>query len=66
MIKDTAVLTDPYYNTPNTSLLIFRFEPNDSKLKACSTKHASIEGKDLYVLDGLFSENESFFNERLI
>ena len=61
--KSTAVLTDEYYNTPNTSLLTFQFEPHpfassDLRMKNCSIKQASIDGKDIYILDGFFQENE--------
>lgn len=58
--KDTAVLFDSHYNHPNTSLLLFRFEPevfssSEARLKGARIQRASIAGKDLYLLDGFFS-----------
>ncbi len=61
--KSTAVLTNEHYNTPNTSLLTFQFEPYpfasaDLRIRNCSIKQASIDGKDIYILDDLFQEQE--------
>src|SRR5579862_1559146 len=61
--KDTVTLIDNYYTHPNTSPLIFRFESepftsSDSRLRRSSIKHASIEGKDLYIFDDFFRNIE--------
>ncbi len=61
--KDMLSLLDDYYAHPNTSTLIFRFEPHlfdsmKSRLQSSSIKHASIAGKDLYLLDDFFSKTE--------
>jgi hypothetical protein len=61
--KDTAVLTDHYYNTPNTSLLLFHFEPHpfassETRIQNCSTQHASLDGKSIYIFDHFFSQSE--------
>jgi hypothetical protein len=60
--KDRTILTNDYYRSPQTSLLIFHFEPNDFKssnrIKTCLINHASIENKDLYTFDGFFSKDE--------
>lgn len=62
--KDSVTLLNERYNTPNTSLLLFHFEPKhyvstDLRLKNCLVDRASIEGKDLYIFDDFFTENES-------
>lgn len=60
--KSTTILLDDCYNTPKTSLLVFNFEPQPfeaSRLQSCSIKHASLEGKDIYILDDFFEENEN-------
>ncbi len=61
--KDAVVLTNPRYNTPNTSLLIFHFEPQrlksvESRLHKCSIQQISVEGKDIYLFDELFHKDE--------
>ena len=61
--KDKTVLVGDYFDSPQTSLLLFHFEPNDfnssfNRIKTCSINHASIENKDIYVFDGLFNEGE--------
>ncbi len=61
--KDSTVLLDEHYSNPNTSLLTFHFEPHpfispNSRLRICSIKHASIEGKSLYLLDDYFLKTE--------
>lgn len=63
IVKDTAILLDNHYNHPNTSLLLFRFEPerfasSESRLRGARVQHASIAKKDLYLLDGFFSKAE--------
>jgi len=67
--KDVLTLIDDCYMHPNTSPLIFRFEPQnfselDVRLKNASVKHGSIAGKDLYILDDFFvaSEGEEMRN----
>ncbi|MDQ3239261.1 MAG: hypothetical protein M3P33_01940 [bacterium] len=62
--KDSVTLLNDRYNTPNTSLLLFHFEPHpyvssDLRLKDCSIQHNSIEEKDLYIFDQFFLESES-------
>ncbi len=61
--KDVLTLLDAHYQQPNTSLLIFRFEPHpfsstESRLRGSAIKHASIEGKDLYLIDRFFQDAE--------
>lgn len=61
--KDAVVLTDPHYDHPNTSLLIFHFEPSlsastASRMKQCAIKHGSIEEKEIYILDNFFQKEE--------
>lgn len=61
--KDSVILLNEKYNTPNTSLLLFHFEPNlyestNFRLKECSIKHDSVEGKDVYMFNDYFTENE--------
>ena len=57
--KDSVILTNDRYNTPNTSLLLFHFEPNpfastDLRLNNCTVKHHAIAGKDIYLFDEFF------------
>lgn len=61
--KDSVVLLNERYNTPNTSLLLFHFEPlpfvsSDLRLKDCSIEHFSVEKKDIYIFDNFFIEKE--------
>lgn len=61
--KDNLVLLNDHYKNPNTSLLIFRFEPQpfiatQNRLQGSQIKYASIEGKDLYLIDQFFQEDE--------
>lgn len=59
--KEKSVLIGNYYNTPQTSLVIFHFEPGldaeNKKLEACTIRHASIENKDLYIFDHYFQKD---------
>lgn len=62
--KSKAILTDHYYNTPQTSTLMFHFEPQlnpsiEERLVKSRVEHISIEGKDLYLIDDFFSESEA-------
>lgn len=62
--KDSVILLNERYNTPNTSLILFHFEPHpyassEVRLKECTLKRTPIEGKDLYVFDDLFQDRES-------
>ncbi len=63
--KDVTVLIDQEtYNTPNTSLLTFHFEPHlyedsHTRLSQSQIKHATIDHKDLYIFDHLFSSLEA-------
>ncbi len=61
--KGASVLTDSHYQTPKTSLLTFCFEPHaysstGKRLEQCQVKSASIDGKDVYIIDGFFNEAE--------
>jgi hypothetical protein len=61
--KNVLTLTDSYYNHPNTSLLIFHFEPHlydssQARLQQCSIKLASIDEKHLYIFDNFFLPSE--------
>ncbi len=61
--KDSVILLNDRYNTPSTSLLLFHFEPHaysssDLRLKDCALQHISIEGKDIYIFDNFFLEQE--------
>ena len=62
--KSKGMLMNECYNTPQTSLLQFHFEPqffssSDSRLRHCSIKYSCIEGKDVYVLDDFFPKEEA-------
>jgi hypothetical protein len=62
--KDMLSLLGDYYAHPNTSTLIFRFEPqlfspSESRLQSSCIKRASIAGKDLYLVDGFFRQAEA-------
>lgn len=62
--KDQAVLLNKRFDTPKTSMIIFHFEPGPfaspkMRLENCSLEHASIAGKDVYILDDFFLEEES-------
>lgn len=62
--NDSIILLNERYNNPNTSLLLFHFEPqkyisSDLRLKGCSIKHSSVESKDIYMLDDFFMASES-------
>jgi len=62
--KQTLRLVDDTYAHPNTSTLIFRFEPKDSsttlvRLQKASIKHALIGAKDLYLIDDFFLPHEA-------
>lgn len=61
--KALTFLTNDYYNTLKTSLLLFHFEPapflsSHLRMQKSSIKYASVEGKDLYLFDGFFQKNE--------
>lgn len=62
--KDSVTLLNEKYNTPNTSLLLFHFEPSsftssDLRLKESAIQRNTIDSKDLYVFDRFFTENEA-------
>lgn len=62
--KESTFLLNNYYNTSKTSLLIFHFDPflflsSQARLKQALVKQVDIDGKDLYVIDNFFSEEES-------
>ncbi len=57
--KSTTFLTNANYNTSTTLLTLFHFESGSFHRKATKIQHTSIQGKDVYVLDGLFQEKES-------
>lgn len=57
--KNKTILTNDYYKSPLTSLLIFQFEPHkfessQLRMKKCLAAHASVENKDLYLFDQFF------------
>jgi len=61
--KDKTVLTHANYQDRQSILTTFRFKPclsesSIERLNQASKKHISIEGKDLYVLDGFFLDLE--------
>ncbi len=61
--KDSVILLNERYNTPNTSLLLFHFEPHpytssDLRLKNGSILHHAVEGRDIYIFDDFFLESE--------
>lgn len=62
--KSSGVLTNPYYDTPKTSLLTFHFERElfDScirRFKKCSIHHKAIDKKDVYYFDDFFEKEEA-------
>ncbi len=62
--KDYVTLTNPKYDTPGTSLLVFHFEPQkgenaERQLAQAKIQIDSIDGKDVYSIDGYFSEKIS-------
>ncbi len=62
--KSKSTLTNPHYDTPQTSPLIFHFEPDhfpssEDRLRKIQIQHASIEGKSVYVFDDFFSQEEA-------
>ncbi len=65
--KSATVLTDDCYNTPQTSLLLFHFEPHpftSSKMRMQNSqvKHASVDNKDIFLIDHFFSADEGMDN----
>lgn len=61
--KSHTTLINNVYATYNTSLLTFHFEPSVfsqtiERLRACSVGLTTIENKDVYVVDGFFSQDE--------
>ncbi|MES2121583.1 MAG: hypothetical protein V4492_02255 [Chlamydiota bacterium] len=62
--KGRADLMNPLYDTPQTSLLFFQFDPvpfpsSTTRLQNSAVKRASIEGKEVYLIDGFFTASES-------
>lgn len=61
--KSMAKLIGDYYNTQKTSLITFHFEPERfetsyNRLKQCPVLHGNIEGKDYYIWDLFFRDEE--------
>ncbi len=61
--KDKLILIDDCYRHPNTSPLLFRFEPepfstSETRLREASISHAPIGKKSLYIIDGFFLKKE--------
>ena len=61
--KDKAIITNPRYDNPKTSPIIFHFEPESfqspgNRLAKCNIRYTSVR-KDLYILDNYFSESEA-------
>lgn len=62
--KDNAAVTSDRYKSPKTIPLIFHFLARpflsaSLRLEDCDIQHESIEGKDVYIFDNFFIENES-------
>jgi len=57
--KDTTFLTNANYISPKTILTLFYFEPKAFYRRASKIEYKSIEGKEVYILDGLFQKEES-------
>lgn len=62
--SDFVILTNDLYRTPNTSLMLFHFEPHvylssKSRLNYASIVRTPVEGKDVYLFDDFFSLDES-------
>jgi len=61
--KESVVLVSERHRNLNTSPLLFHFEPEPYassllRLKACHIEHIAIQGKDLYIFDDFFLEEE--------
>ena len=61
--KESATLTNPAFNTPNTSLVMFHFEPHtypstEAHLKRSSIAQHTIQGKELYIFEDFFKKEE--------
>lgn len=56
--KESISLTSECYNTPNTIPLAFCFEPILTLNRNFTLEHHAIDGKDLFVLHGYFSDQE--------
>ncbi len=61
--KKALVLTDLHYQTSKTSLLVFDFEPfsyasSIKRLNNSQLQSTSIDGKEVYILDEFFTEEE--------
>lgn len=61
--KKNIPLIDDFYVSPNTSTVVFQFEPQvftetNARLQKAAVLHQQIEGKDLYILDHFFSDVE--------
>lgn len=61
--KKALALTDPHYQTSKTSLLVFDFEPicytsSLKRLNRSQIQSTSIDGKEVYILDDFFTEEE--------
>ncbi|PJD97639.1 MAG: hypothetical protein CK425_03155 [Parachlamydia sp.] len=62
--KDVAVLTNPRFQTPKTSMVIFHFQPHRFqspalRLETCTLKRERVEQKDVYIIDDFFLADES-------
>lgn len=61
--NNSILLLNERYNTPNTSLLLFHFEPHSyassaARFHDCSIQRHSIQGKELYIFDDFFLPSE--------
>jgi hypothetical protein len=61
--RDSFVLTNERYKTPKTSMLGFHFEPQalispKLRLQQSSVESHSVEGKDIFTVDGYFQKEE--------
>lgn len=62
--KESAIITSDSYKNPRTIPLTFHFEPApfespDVRLRDCQISKTAIDGKDIYIFDDFFLENEA-------
>lgn len=62
--KDSIRLMSDRYKSPSTSLLLFHFEPQlsasmENRLRKSQINRSEIEGKQVYIFDEFYSEEES-------
>ncbi|MES2272595.1 MAG: hypothetical protein V4487_00185, partial [Chlamydiota bacterium] len=62
--KDSAILINDVFKHPKTNLLIYHFEPHPFKspelrMKDCTIECTSVSGKEIYVFDNFFQDEEA-------